>query len=162
MKIYPAEFTLVFLYFLFATIISAPVCLIAEGNWSAFRLRPNIALAAIVYSVRYVDYKRIIWLSIMSNFHSLKYQGIGLSLSTVVHTWGLHLRGPVFVSIFKPLSIAIAAAMSFIFLGDALYLGRYTILPHSSKWMCMHEKNTHDISPFLNTRTLKCFGSTKK
>ncbi|KAM3761529.1 hypothetical protein ACB098_01G274700 [Castanea mollissima] len=50
MKIYPAEFTLVFLYFLFATIISAPVCLIAEGNLSAFRLRPNIALAAIVYS----------------------------------------------------------------------------------------------------------------
>ena len=133
MKLYPAEFTLVFLYFLFATIISAPVCLIAEGNLSTFRLRPNIALAAIVYSVRYVDYKRIIWLLIMSNFHSLKYQGIGLSLSTVVHTWGLHLRGPVFVSIFKPLSIAIAAAMSFIFLGDALYLGRYTILPHSSK-----------------------------
>ncbi|XP_030946963.1 WAT1-related protein At5g40230-like [Quercus lobata] len=99
MKIYPAEFTLVFLYFLFATIISAPVCLIAEGNLSAFRLRPNIAPAAIVYS------------------------GIGLSLSTVVHTWGLHLKGPVYVSIFKPLSIAIAAAMSFIFLGDALYLG---------------------------------------
>ncbi|KAM4124960.1 hypothetical protein ACB094_01G272000 [Castanea mollissima] len=99
MKIYPAEFTLVFLYFLFATIISAPVCLIAEGNLSAFRLRPNIALAAIVYL------------------------GIGLSLSTVVHTWGLHLKRPVYVSIFKPLSIAIAAAMSFIFLGDALYLG---------------------------------------
>ena len=107
MKIYPAEFTLVFLYFLFATIISAPVCLIAERNLSAFRLRPNIAPAAIVYSVRYVAYKRIIWLLIMSNFHSLIYQGIGLSLSTVVHTWGLHLKGPVHVSIFKPLSIAI-------------------------------------------------------
>ncbi|XP_050271324.1 WAT1-related protein At5g40230-like [Quercus robur] len=99
MKIYPAEFTLVFLYFLFATIVSAPVCLIAERNFSAFRLRPNIALAAIVYS------------------------GIGLSLSTIVHTWGLHLKGPVYVSIFKPLSIAIAAAMGVIFLGDALYLG---------------------------------------
>ncbi|KAK4603765.1 hypothetical protein RGQ29_012321 [Quercus rubra] len=99
MKLYPAEFTLVFLYFLFATIISAPVCLIAEGNLSTFRLRPNIALAAIVYS------------------------GIGLPLSTVVHTWGLHLKGPVYVSIFKPLSIAIAAAMGVIFLGDALYLG---------------------------------------
>ena len=104
MKIYPAEFTLVFLYFLFATIISAPVCLIAEGNLSAFRLRPDIALAAIVYLVRHVDYKRIIWLLVMSNFHSLIYQGIGLSLSTVVHTWGLHLKGPVYVSIFKPLS----------------------------------------------------------
>uniref|UniRef100_A0A7N2KZM9 WAT1-related protein n=1 Tax=Quercus lobata TaxID=97700 RepID=A0A7N2KZM9_QUELO len=49
--------------------------------------------------------------------------GTGFSLGVVVHTWGLHLKGPVYVSIFKPLSIAIAAAMSFIFLGDALYLG---------------------------------------
>ena len=149
-------------YTLFATIISAPVCLIAEGNWSAFRLRPDIALAAIIFSVRYVYYKIIIWLLKMSNFHSFIYQGTGFSIGVVVHTWGLHLKGPVYVSIFKPLSIAIAAAMSFIFLGDALYLGRYTILSHSSKWMCMHEKYTHDISPLLNTKTLKYFGSTKK
>ena len=130
MKIYPAEFIQAFLFFLCATIVSTPVCLIAEGNLSAFRLRPDIALAAIVYLVRHVDYKRIIWLLVMFNFHSLIYQGIGLSLSTVVHTWGLHLKGPVYVSIFKPLSIAIAAAMGVIFLGDALYLGRYTIISH--------------------------------
>ncbi|KAF7802854.1 WAT1-related protein [Senna tora] len=47
-----------------------------------------------------------------------------LGLSSLVHTWGLHLKGPVYVSIFKPLSIAIAAAMSVIFLGDSLHLGR--------------------------------------
>ena len=34
----------------------------------------------------------------------------------------------MYVSIFKPLSIVIAAAMGVIFLGDALYLGRYVIL----------------------------------
>ncbi|KAJ1432722.1 putative WAT1-related protein [Sesbania bispinosa] len=44
-------------------------------------------------------------------------------LSCLVHTWGLHLKGPVFISLFKPLSIAIAAAMSAILLGDALYFG---------------------------------------
>ncbi|KAK7823793.1 wat1-related protein [Quercus suber] len=117
MKIYPAEFIQAFLFFLCATIVSTPVCLIAEGNLSAFRLRPDIVLAAIIYSIRHEDYKRIIYLLVMSNFHSFIYQGIGLSLSTVVHTWGLHLEGAC------PLSIAIAAVMTVIFLGDALYLG---------------------------------------
>ena len=48
----------------------------------------------------------------------------------VVHTWGLHLKGPLYISIFMPLSIGIAAAMGVIFLGDALYLGRYRTLSH--------------------------------
>jgi len=90
----------VFLYNLCATIISAPVCLLAEANTSAWRLRPDITLVAIIYS----------------GF-------AGSCLSAVVHTWGLHLKGPVYISIFKPLSIVIAAAMGVIFLGDALYLG---------------------------------------
>ena len=54
------------------------------------------------------------------------FKGIfGTTLSTAVHTWGLNLKGPVYVTIFQPFSIAIAAAMSVVFLGDALYLGRY-------------------------------------
>ncbi|XP_017417155.1 WAT1-related protein At5g40240 isoform X2 [Vigna angularis] len=44
-------------------------------------------------------------------------------LSSLVHTWGIHLKGPVYVSIFKPLSIVVAAVSSVIFLGDALYFG---------------------------------------
>ncbi|XP_050271304.1 WAT1-related protein At5g40240-like [Quercus robur] len=99
-KIYPAELIVVLLNNVCATIVSAPVCLIAEGNLSAWRLRPDITLVAVIYS------------GIFGSF-----------FSTVVHTWGLHLKGPVYISNFKPLSIAIAAAMSVIFLGDALYLG---------------------------------------
>ncbi|KAL6139635.1 hypothetical protein ACLB2K_057937 [Fragaria x ananassa] len=41
----------------------------------------------------------------------------------LVHIWGMHMKGPVYVASFKPLSIVIAAASSFIFLGDDLYLG---------------------------------------
>ncbi|KAH0969324.1 hypothetical protein GBA52_028779 [Prunus armeniaca] len=100
MKTYPAEIVLVFLFNLCGTIISAPVCLIAETNLSAWRLRPGIALVAIICS-----------------------GCLGSSFGSLVHTWGLHLKGPVFISIFKPLSIAIAAAFSVIFLGDALSLG---------------------------------------
>ncbi|KAL4653533.1 hypothetical protein ACB092_01G310600 [Castanea dentata] len=100
MKMYPAELIIVLLNNVCGTIVSAPVCLIAEGNLSAWRLRPDITLVAVIYS------------GIFGSF-----------FSTVIHTWGLHLKGPVYISNFKPLSIAIAAAMSVIFLGDALYLG---------------------------------------
>ncbi|XP_041006227.1 WAT1-related protein At5g40230-like [Juglans microcarpa x Juglans regia] len=99
MKMYPSEIIVVFLYNLCGTIISAPVSLMAEANMSDWRLKPDIALVAIVYS------------------------GFSLTFATVVHSWGLRLKGPVYISIFKPLSIAIAAAMGVIFLGDALYLG---------------------------------------
>ncbi|KAK4603758.1 hypothetical protein RGQ29_012314 [Quercus rubra] len=99
MKIYPAEIVVVFLYALCGTIISAPVCLIAAGNLRAWTLRPDVALVTIIYS------------------------GFFGSSISVVLAWVLHLKGPVYVSIFKPLSIVIAAAMGVIFLGDALYLG---------------------------------------
>jgi len=48
-------------------------------------------------------------------------------LSSLVHTWGIHLKGPVYVSIFKPLSIVVAAVSSAVFLGDALYFGTYGV-----------------------------------
>uniref|UniRef100_A0A7N2L0C3 WAT1-related protein n=1 Tax=Quercus lobata TaxID=97700 RepID=A0A7N2L0C3_QUELO len=99
MKIYPAEIVVVFLCALCVTIISAPVCLMAEGNLLAWTLRPDVALVTIIYSGFF-----------------------GSSISVVI-AWALHLKGPVYVSIFKPLSIVIAAAMGVIFLGDALYLG---------------------------------------
>ncbi|KAF2308574.1 hypothetical protein GH714_010859 [Hevea brasiliensis] len=51
-------------------------------------------------------------------------QGIlgGASLG-IIHLWCLRMKGPVYVATFTPLSIAIAAAMAIIFLGDALHLG---------------------------------------
>ena len=65
-------------------------------------------------------------------------QGFFGSSISVVLAWVLHLKGPVYVSIFKPLSIVIAAAMGVIFLGDALYLGRYINLSFSSKCTFTH------------------------
>lgn len=44
------------------------------------------------------------------------------------------MKGPVYVTMFKPLSIAIAVVMGVTFLGDTLYLGRFAIeTNHSSK-----------------------------
>ncbi|OAO94453.1 UMAMIT42 [Arabidopsis thaliana] len=41
----------------------------------------------------------------------------------VIHTWAVSHKGPVYLSMFKPLSILIAAVSTFIFLGESLYLG---------------------------------------
>uniref|UniRef100_A0A1J3E2J0 WAT1-related protein n=1 Tax=Noccaea caerulescens TaxID=107243 RepID=A0A1J3E2J0_NOCCA len=100
MEVYPEAIAVVFFYNLFATLISAPVCFLAESNLTSWVLKPDLSLAAIIYS------------------------GVFVSLfSALTHTWGLHLKGPVYVSLFRPLSIAIAVAMGAIFLGDALHLG---------------------------------------
>ncbi|XP_057481349.1 WAT1-related protein At5g40230-like isoform X7 [Actinidia eriantha] len=100
MKVYPAELVVVFLLNLCATIISAPVCLIADMNFSDWKTTTGISLAAILYS------------GIM-----------GYCFGTIVHTWGVRVKGPVYVALFKPFSIVIAAVTGFIFLGESLYLG---------------------------------------
>ncbi|XP_050382739.1 WAT1-related protein At4g15540-like [Argentina anserina] len=99
-KAYPDELVLAVLYNLCGTIVSAPTCFILEKNLISWRITPGISLLAIIYSGSFV-----------------------LSFGILVHIWGMHMKGPVYVASFKPLSIVIAAALSFIFLGDALYLG---------------------------------------
>jgi len=52
MELYPEEITVVFLYNLCATLISAPVCLFAEKDLNSFILKPGVSLASVMYSVR--------------------------------------------------------------------------------------------------------------
>ncbi|CAI0455883.1 unnamed protein product [Linum tenue] len=100
MKEYPAEVTVVFFYNIVVCIIAAFVALVTEGTSpTAWILKPNVALASVICS------------------------GFGSCLNNSVHTWALRIKGPVFVAMFKPLSIAIAVAMGVMFLGDTLYLG---------------------------------------
>ncbi|CAL1391912.1 unnamed protein product [Linum trigynum] len=97
MKEYPAEVTVVFFYNIVVCIIAAFVALVTEGTSpTAWILKPNVALASVVCS------------------------GFGSCLNNSVHTWALRIKGPVFVAMFKPLSIAIAVAMGVMFLGDTL------------------------------------------
>ncbi|MFQ6647758.1 hypothetical protein Gotur_021008 [Gossypium turneri] len=99
MEIYPAELLVALFYNICGAIISATVSLIAESELSSWMLRPSVAVIAVLYS------------------------GVMQAFSSFVIAWGLHLKGPVYIAIFKPVSIAIAAFMSAIFLGDSLYLG---------------------------------------
>ncbi|CAI9111079.1 OLC1v1011216C1 [Oldenlandia corymbosa var. corymbosa] len=100
MKEYPAEVIVVCFYNLCVSIMAAVVGVFTEPDTSKWRIRLDIALASIICS------------------------GIfGSGLNNTIHTWALRLKGPVFVAMFKPLSIAIAVAMGVAFLGDTLYLG---------------------------------------
>ncbi|GMI98179.1 Usually multiple acids move in and out Transporters 41 [Hibiscus trionum] len=97
---YPAELTVMFFYNLFVCFIALVVGLVVERNASAWRIGSNIALASVVCS------------------------GIFSScLSNTVHSWALRLKGPVYVAMFKPFSIAVAFVLGIIFLADTPYLG---------------------------------------
>ncbi|CAN1272775.1 WAT1-related protein At3g28050 [Linum perenne] len=93
MKEYPAELTVVFFYNLVVSIVAAVVALITEGTSSSAWILRPNVALASVFC------------------------------SVSVHTWALRIKGPVFVAMFKPLSIVIAVAMGVMFLGDTLYLG---------------------------------------
>lgn len=100
MKDYPAEIPVVCIYNLCVTFIAVVVGLFTESDSSAWRIRSNIAIASIICT---------------GLFNSC--------LINIVHAWALHLKGPVYVAMFMPLSIAIAVFAGVIFLGDTLHLG---------------------------------------
>ncbi|KAK8687957.1 hypothetical protein V6N13_086746 [Hibiscus sabdariffa] len=100
MKIYPEEIIVTCIYNLSVSLLAIPVSFIAQPQLSSWRLTDSISVAAVLYTGLF-----------------------GFSFSSCAHTWGVRLKGPVFVAIFRPTSIVIAAVMSATFLGEALYLG---------------------------------------
>ncbi|KAM2036199.1 hypothetical protein TB2_038933 [Malus domestica] len=100
LKGYPSEMTIVSFYCFFGTIQCAILSFFVERNASAWALKLDLELAAIAYSAVF---------------------GSVVTFST--QTWCIRKKGPVFVAMFKPLGIAIAALMGAIFLGDTLYTG---------------------------------------
>ncbi|CAH8380289.1 unnamed protein product [Eruca vesicaria subsp. sativa] len=100
-----------------------------------------------------------------ADFNTLFQGGLVSSLGSVIHTWVLHLKGPVYISLFKPLSIVVAVGMGAIFLGDALYLGSVVgsvILSlgfYAVIWGKSRENSTRTVagseqSPLLLTHTI--------
>ncbi|RDY11922.1 WAT1-related protein [Mucuna pruriens] len=97
MKVYPDELTVIFFYNLCVSIMAAIVGIFTETNASAWKIGLDTALASV---------------GIFGSF-----------VNNAVHTWVLRIKGPVYVAMFKPLSIAIAVALGVMFLGDTLHLG---------------------------------------
>ncbi|XP_019456817.1 PREDICTED: WAT1-related protein At5g40240-like isoform X2 [Lupinus angustifolius] len=99
-KEYPSQLTIVAFYCLFGTIQCAIISLIAIRDPNAWKLRTGIELISIFYSAIF-----------------------GSVVTFSVLTWCIDKKGPVFVTMFKPLGIAIAAFTSALFLGDTLHVG---------------------------------------
>ncbi|KAL6182398.1 hypothetical protein ACLB2K_043820 [Fragaria x ananassa] len=100
LKGYPSEMTIVSFYSLFGTIQCTILSLFFERNPSAWTLKPDIELVSIFYSAI-----------------------CGGVVTFSVQTWCIKEKGPVFVAMFKPLGIAIAAMLGAIFLGEELHVG---------------------------------------
>ncbi|KAL2928786.1 hypothetical protein RDABS01_028536 [Bienertia sinuspersici] len=96
----PAELIVVFFYCFFVAMQSGIVTFIVERDLSVWSLKPELRLLAVLYSGFF-----------------------GSALQVGLTAWCLRRKGPVFVCMFKPLGIAIAAIAGVLFLGDTLYLG---------------------------------------
>ncbi|XP_016753078.1 WAT1-related protein At5g40240 [Gossypium hirsutum] len=116
-------------------IIALAACLIKEQNLSSWTLHPSISVVSVLYSGLF-----------------------GFPFSSGVHKWGLRVKGPVFVAIFRPTSIVIAVIMSAIFLGEAVYLGSViggvilTIGLYSVLWGKAKEEEMKDDGSGLSTK----------
>ncbi|XP_010425593.1 PREDICTED: WAT1-related protein At3g28070 isoform X1 [Camelina sativa] len=100
MSEYPAAFTVSFLYTLCVSFVTTTIGLVVEkNNPSVWIIHFDITLITIVT------------------------MAIITSVYYVIHSWTVRHKGPVYLAIFKPLSILIAVVMGFIFLNDSLYLG---------------------------------------
>ncbi|XP_057769443.1 WAT1-related protein At3g28050-like [Salvia miltiorrhiza] len=100
MKGYPSGLSIMFFYTSSVSVLAAVVGFFLEPDSTKWIIKPNIALVSIICS------------GVLNG-----------CISNTVDSWLLHMRDPVYVAMFKPIQIAIAAAMGVIILGDTLYLG---------------------------------------
>ncbi|KAK6139248.1 hypothetical protein DH2020_027003 [Rehmannia glutinosa] len=100
LKIYPAEMIIVAIYCLFVTTQSTIVALIAEKDLTAWKLQAEMGLFAVLYA------------------------GIvNITFRLYMMSWCLSRTGPLFVSLFNPLTIVISVVIGVIFLHEVLYFG---------------------------------------
>nr|GLL37172.1 WAT1-related protein At3g28050-like isoform X1 [Ipomoea trifida] len=101
LKDYPEQSTVVFFGTCFASIQCAIVSVLVERKVDAWKLQPGIGMTAIVVS------------AVLEPL-----------CSNNITAFCLGMKGPLYVAMFKPLGVVIAATLNLIFLADALHLGR--------------------------------------
>ncbi|KAL2335627.1 hypothetical protein Fmac_016840 [Flemingia macrophylla] len=100
LTVFPDEVTLIFYVNVTGTVISTLVALFVGPNASAWKIGLNISLISILCS---------------GTFQKV--------VGSIVSTWVLRLKGPVYVTSFTPFTVVIAVAMGVMFLGDTLHVG---------------------------------------
>nr|CBX25430.1 hypothetical_protein [Oryza glaberrima] len=99
-KEYPDKMVVTVTQCLFSTVQSFVVAVVAERNFSRWKLRFDISLLAILYSGVMVT-----------------------GVSYYLQTWCLEMRGPMFFASWTPLCFVFTIFCSSFFLGEIVYLG---------------------------------------
>ncbi|XAR65044.1 hypothetical protein NMG60_11009000 [Bertholletia excelsa] len=100
LKEYPSELMLTLVSNGFSSVLAITVAVIVVRDPRVWTLSLDIELITILYSA--------IFMVVCRN---------------IMGAWVVRRKGPVFVTMFKPLGMVIALVMGIAFLGDALYLG---------------------------------------
>lgn len=100
LKIYPSEMIIVAIYCLFVTTQSTLVAVIAEKDTTAWKLQAEMGLVAVLYAGI-----------------------INITLRLYMMSWCLSRKGPLFVSLFNPLTIVVSVVIGVIFFNEILYFG---------------------------------------
>ncbi|KAI7725353.1 LOW QUALITY PROTEIN: hypothetical protein M8C21_029701 [Ambrosia artemisiifolia] len=100
LKKYSAVLIVMLAYCSTIVVLSFVASLILEHDLNAFSLQSRTRLLAILYSGFF-----------------------GAGFQVTIGAWCVKMKGPLFVAMFHPLGIVIAAIFGVIFLGDDLYLG---------------------------------------
>ncbi|KAK4779660.1 hypothetical protein SAY87_015766 [Trapa incisa] len=141
---YPSELMMSFIGCIIVTFLSGGVALVAEqGRGEAWIVKPDIGLISIVCSAI-----------------------LGGVVRNTIMAWGCRVKGPLFVSMFKPIGMIAASMMGVSFLGDTLYLGSvigggvivigfYVVLWGKAKEEKYQEKPSAAEGPLLQKKHLQ-------
>ncbi|KAE8694082.1 auxin-induced protein 5NG4-like [Hibiscus syriacus] len=99
-EIYPFTYSASALFCVTASIQATVYTIITERNWSAWKLGWNLRLLSVVYTGL-----------------------VGTGLTVVLMSWCLRLRGPLFVSIFNPLTLVYVAVVGSLIFNEKLSIG---------------------------------------
>ncbi|KAI3678096.1 hypothetical protein L6452_37377 [Arctium lappa] len=97
---YPLDIMVVFVFSLSGLFVAGLAGLVMARDLDAWKLKLDFILATTLY------------MGVSSGF-----------LNVVIQIWTLRKKGPVYVAMFKPLTIVIAIIMGVLFLGDSLHFG---------------------------------------
>ncbi|KAG6423993.1 hypothetical protein SASPL_114402 [Salvia splendens] len=120
LKRYPAQLSLTTWMNAVGAAQSALYTAVVQHERSAWTIGFDIDLWSTLYGVRlyyFANYSPITFSSVME-------QGVVISgVVTYVQLWCMEAKGPVFVTLFNPLSTLLVALLSYFVLGENLYVG---------------------------------------
>nr|XP_043635736.1 WAT1-related protein At5g40240-like [Erigeron canadensis] len=100
LMVYSVDLMVIFVFSVSGLFVAGIGGLVLARDMDAWKLEPNLILVTILYV----------------GFTSGFFNGL-------IQIWILRVKGPVYVAMFKPLTIVIALIMGVMFLGDTLHIG---------------------------------------